>query len=194
MQIQSYISGSSQNSSSTFDKKNPFTSQSLHHVDSCDIMQAVQAIQGAQKAFSEWKNSSIEDRIQLLARIKEILTEKKKRFAELEAVDQGLSFNFVSEHGVEASIHSLNNAISELSNHQANENLSYSATGVISLITSWNLSLRVIFERLAPALAAGNSVLIKISSHSPVTAIILEEILIAAKIPVGLIQILIPNL
>lgn len=191
MQIQSFISGVSQKSSSSFKKRNPFTSQPLHEVHSCDIMQVVQAIQGAQKAFSEWKNSSTTDRILLLGRIKEILIDKKNKFSELEALDQGLSLSFVSDHGIGGSIQSIENAISELSQHQTTESLSHSSTGVISLITSWNLSLRIIFERLAPALAAGNAILIKVSSHSPITAVILEEIIVAAKIPEGLIQILI---
>lgn len=193
MQIQSHISGVNQKFSFTFEKKNPFTGQPLHEVGACDIMQVVQAIQGAQKAFSEWKNSSLEDRISLLERMKQVVSAKKKEFAELEALDQGLPLNFVFEHGIEASLNCLDSAISELSHHQTTDEASFSAAGVISLITSWNLSLRIIFERLAPALAAGNAVLIKVSSHSPVTAIVLQNIVLAAKIPEGLIQILIPH-
>ncbi len=62
--------------------------------------------------------------------------------------------------------------------------------GLVSIISTWCLSLRVITERLAPALAAGNAVLIKISELSPVTAWILAQAFEKAQMPAGLVQML----
>lgn len=191
MQIQSFINSSAHKATSTFIKKNPFNSKILHHVESCELMQAVQAIQGAQKAFIDWKNSSLQQRLNLLKKIKMTIYNKRESFAQQEALDQGLPFQFVLTHGINACLSSLDSAILELEKFQVEDNTLYSANGVISIITSWNLSLRIIFERLAPALAAGNAIVIKISSHSPITAAILAEIVALSDFPIGLIQIIV---
>ena len=193
MRIKSLINAVLQSSKTQFTKKNPFNSENLHEVESCDLMQAVQAIQGAQKAFAIWKASSHEDRFSLLNKLKTSLLERIEIYAQLEATDQGLPLSFVLEHSLKASIASLEQAISQLENNPVTPAISYSATGVISLISSWNLSLRIIFERLAPALAAGNAVIIKVSSSSPVTAHILSEIILSSEIPAGLIQVVVTN-
>lgn len=193
MPIQSLINAVPQSSKSKFYKINPFNSEILHEVESCDLMQAVQAIQGAQKAFIAWKSSTINDRILLLQKIKSAISQCGEMYAQLEALDQGLPFGFVLDHNIGACVDSLDQALLQLKSSNENSCIGvyYSATGVISLITSWNLSLRIIFERLAPALAAGNAVIIKVSSLSPVSARILSEIILKSEVPVGLIQVLV---
>lgn len=193
MVIQSFINSAFQKSAVQFSKLNPFTQEPLHQVEAADLMQAVQAIQGAQKAFLEWKSSSIEDRISLLTKIKESLEANKSKYAKLEALDQGLPLKFVDDHGVQAAIDSFASAIQQLRDFTADSAKFYSAVGVSVTIASWNLSLRVISERLAPALAAGNSVVIKVSSASPVTAHILGQILTDVQCPVGLVQVVVSN-
>ncbi|OFZ31614.1 MAG: hypothetical protein A2622_03275 [Bdellovibrionales bacterium RIFCSPHIGHO2_01_FULL_40_29] len=193
MVIQSFINNQFQKNLVSFQKTNPFNAESLHQVESCDLMQLVNAIQGSQKAFSEWKDSVISDRIQLLKSIKEKIDENELQWAQDEALDQGLPTEFVLQHGVRAASHSFEVAISELVNRVVDNKTEYSAVGVISLISSWNLSLRVICERLAPALAAGNSVIIKVSSQSPVTAVTLARILQAVSAPQGLIQVIVTD-
>lgn len=191
MLIQSLINAVPQISNSKFFKKNPFTSETLHEVKSCDMMQAVQAIQGAQKAFAVWKKTNLRQRILLLSKLKLCLQQNSEIYARHEATDQGLPFSFVLDHSINASIASLDQALSQLENQIDQNETEFSPTGVISLITSWNLSLRIIFERLAPALAAGNAVIIKVSSSSPVTAHILSEIVLKNDVPIGLIQVLV---
>ncbi len=193
MHIQSFINSDFSASTKTFHKKNPFSREPLHTVDCCDLMQVVQAIQGAQKAFSEWKNSSVQDRTDLLNKIIKVIEEKKSEFANLESLDQGLPLEFSLNHNVGAALDCFRRAVQELVNHQPQDKKFFSATGVITILASWNLSLRIICERLAPALAAGNAVVIKVSSQSPVTAFILAEVLKSAEIPSGLAQILVSD-
>ncbi len=200
MRIQSFINSApinaiSKSTSATAAKitlkKNPFTLEALHEVENCEVLHAVQAIQGANKAFSQWKLSSVPDRITLLNNIIRVLTEQKSEFAKLEATDQGLPQHFISDHSVQAAIDAFIDAKTELEQFTPQNGIYFSPVGVISIIASWNLSVRVICERLAPALAAGNAVLIKVSSQSPVTANILARILEAAAVPIGLVQVLI---
>jgi len=193
MIIQSFINGAFQKSFSLFTKKNPFTRTDLHQVEMADLMQAVQALQGAQKTYLEWKSSSLEDRISLLTKIKDGTEKNKIQFAKLEALDQGLPLHFVESHGVQAAIDCFTFAIEQLKNFQPSNAEFYSPNGVTVIIASWNLSLRVICERLAPALAAGNSVVIKVSSASAVTAHILGTVLTEAQCPLGLVQVVVSN-
>lgn len=193
MIIQSYINSTFQKSTSTFIKKNPYTQADQHTVESGDIMQAVQSIQGAQKAFAEWKASTPEDRVLLLQKMKENLIKNKLMYAKLEAQDQALPLTFVQRHGVQAAIESFESAIQQLQNHKPSESESFSPNGVTVIVASWNLSLRVISERLAPALAAGNSVIIKVSSASPITATILGQLLADVNAPIGLVQVIVSN-
>ncbi|MFZ3231292.1 MAG: aldehyde dehydrogenase family protein [Pseudobdellovibrio sp.] len=193
MQIQSFINSTFQKSSSIFTKMNPFTVEALHLVEASEVMHVVQSIQGSQKAFLDWKNTSFVERIELLTKIKNSLVQNKTEYAKLEALDQGLPIHFVLEHGIQAAIASFERAIDQLQNFSHNDNQIVFANGVTVIVTSWNLSLRVICERLAPALAAGNSVIVKVSSWSPVTAFILGQIAINAQMPSGLIQVLVSN-
>lgn len=193
MRIQSFINSKFVGSSQRTIKKNPFTLESLHEIEACDLMQTVQAIQGAQKAFVDWKMTSISQRTVLIEKIIRVLQEKKTEFAKAEALDQGLPLNFSLSHNVEAAIYSFVSAKAQLENYKVEQELQHSATGTISMLSSWNCSLRVICERLAPAIAAGNAVIVKISSQSPITAVILAEVLAAAEVPQGLIQILVSD-
>lgn len=193
MIIQSFINSAFQKGPATFIKKNPYTQADQHQVEGADLMQAVQSIQGAQKAFAEWKMSSIEDRIMLLKKIQDSLVQKKSEYAKLEAQDQALPLRFVEEHGIQAAIDSFGSAIQQLQTYKPATNQFHSPNGVSVIVASWNLSLRVISERLAPALAAGNSVIVKVSSSSPVTAFILGQILQDVQAPAGLVQVLVSN-
>lgn len=193
MIIQSFINADFQKGTASFNKKNLFTSEVQHQVESADLMQAVQSIQGSQKAFLEWKASTLEDRISLLTKIKVNLTNFKSEYAELEALDQGLPLSFVHDHGIQAAIDCFDSAITQLKDFKSNDNQFFSPNGVTVIIASWNLSLRVVSERLAPALAAGNSVIVKISSSAPLTAFILSRALSEAQAPAGLVQILVSN-
>lgn len=195
MEISSFING--QNSitneqSKKIIKYNPFTAEALHEVTECTLLDVVQAIQGAYKAFEEWRQSSIEDRKSLLNKIKSCLEKNQDYFAKLEALDQGLCYEIVKKYTISILIDDLNNIHSEIDQINSAQN-QYFPTGVISIIGSWNLSLRNILQRTLRALSSGNAVIIKVSSASPITAEILKTILIEVGIPKGLVQILISN-
>ncbi len=189
MQIRSFINNSETTLKTQFIKKDPFTGQPLHQVDSAGLLEVVTAIQAGQKAFAEWKTSSIENRIQLLQNFKTHLIKNADSFARFEAIDQALPIHFVKEHGLQSVFTILNEVIQELVDYKEVENVRYSSVGVISIITSWNLSFRLVCERLFPAIAAGNAVIIKVSSQSPVTSSLISELVQLAQAPAGLIQV-----
>jgi acyl-CoA reductase-like NAD-dependent aldehyde dehydrogenase len=189
MNIHSFINNQFYKSDIQFTKLNAYTSEALHTVHSCDLMGLVTAIQAANRAFAQFKTTSLSERRQLVEKIKTALLSRRDDYARLEALDQALPLSFVNKNSLDLVLKMIDTTLAE----QPEEGLHYSPVGVVAIVASWNFSLRVIFERLIPALLAGNAVVIKISSASPVTAHILAEIIQAAAVPEGLINVIVTN-
>lgn len=190
MQIYSFIDNEFYKSDSKFYKYNPYNLEKLHEVSSCDLLGLVSAIRSANQAFLQWKVSSLEERKLLIEKTKAALVAQANEYALLEASDQGLPLAFVRQNSIGLSIKNIDEVIQQ---RPVGENLEYSAVGVIAIVASWNLSLRVILDRLIPAILAGNSVIVKVSSASVVTAHILAEILTVAEAPRGLVNIIVTD-
>lgn len=190
MLIHSFIDNSFYGTDSKFIKLHPYTLQPLHEVSSCDLMGLVKAIRSCHGAFLEWNASLHADRLALIEKISEVLLLKGDEYAWLEATDQGLPLAFVKKNAIQISVLNIKNVQQQ---QPSGENLQYSGVGVVALIASWNLSLRVILDRLIPALLAGNAVVVKVSSQSVVTAHILADILVLAGSPNGLVNIIVTD-
>ncbi len=175
---------------SHFQKLNPYTGEVLGKVAASDAMDVIQAVQAAKKAQVEFEKWTLEQRAELLCSIANKLEEKLEVYALQEALHQGLPLNFVKEKSLQYSIkHLRGTAKTTRKFAQKKDPGTYvQPTGIISLILSWNLSLRLLTERLAPAIAAGNVCLVKVSEFSPVTALIMGEVMTAVQAPKGLVQ------
>jgi len=174
--------------SQTFVKKLPFDEQNISVVNSCS-MDLVQSLQGANKAFNDWRSSTIEDRLLLIDRIQNYLIENKLKFAELESLDQGLSVSFSMVSNIEVAIQKMSQLKYELEEGVASH-LDVLPIGVVGVILSWNLSTRLFVENVIPAILAGNAVVVKISSYAPVTAYLWGELFQNIGLPSGLVQIM----
>jgi len=187
-----YIDGefSPAQSKSSFAKMNPFTGELLGNVAASDAMDVIRAIQAAKRAQTEMEKVTLEQRAELLKRIGNKLEEKAEEYSYEEALHQGLPQNFVQEKSLQYAIQQFRAAAETIAQFEKNKSVYHQAqpTGIISILLSWNLSLRLLAERLAPALAAGNICLVKTSELSPVTAKIMGEVLTAAQAPKGLVQ------
>ena len=190
MQIQSFIDNVFYQSDLKFIKYDPYTLESMHEVKSCDLIGLVTAIRSSNLAFQQWKVSTVPERVALIEKIRAVILARQEEFAKLEAKDQGLPLSFVQKYSLELSLVNIEKVKKQ---RPLGENLQYSAVGVVAIVASWNLSLRVILDRLIPALLAGNSVIVKVSSESVVTAHILAEILITVVAPKGLVNIIVTN-
>lgn len=197
MQIASFIDNEIYQSSESFTALNPFTLEPLHEVKACDLMGLVMAIQASNRAFAQWKTSTAAERIQVVEKIYESLKQNADRYALLEAQDQGLPLHFVQKYGLQKSLQTIESTLNAFKSSEVKaepelqERVQHTPVGVIALVTPWNLSLRVVLDRLIPALLAGNAVVVKVSSHSVVTASILSEILQSAGVLKGLVNVLV---
>lgn len=191
MELLNFIGGvfTPSTSQNSFEKRSPFDGSLLATVAASDAMDVIRSLQAARKASSGLRESSREERAATLLRMAQALEEKTPDYAFLEALHQGLPQSFVIENNLKVAIRILRETAKSLQ-VPLPESTQAQATGIIGIITSWCLSLRLVMERLAPALAAGNVCIIKISEQSPITAQILGEVLQKAGVPEGAVNIL----
>ncbi|MFV8256417.1 aldehyde dehydrogenase family protein [Bdellovibrio bacteriovorus] len=191
MELQNFIGGAfvPSDSQKTFAKISPFDGTELARVTASDAMDVIKAIQSAKKAAPVMKELPLSDRASFLLKLASALEEKSSEYAYQEALHQGLPQSFVLQHSLLPAIKILKDVAASL-NQPLPAQVLPQPVGLVGIITSWNLSLLLVIERMAPALAAGNVCVVKISELSPITAQILGEALQKAEVPAGAVALL----
>lgn len=152
------------------------------------------AVAAARRAFATFSQTSREERVALLERI---VAEYKKRGADLGqsmAEEMGAPISFAATAQVGAGIGGFIHTIAALKDmsfaeHHGAYAVAYEPIGVVGCITPWNWPLNQIALKVAPALAAGNTVVLKPSEECPTNAAIFAEILDAAGVPPGVFNL-----
>ncbi len=195
MQINHFINGEFVKSKNVFQKINPFTQELLANVSNAESLDVIQAIQAGQKAFGEWRNSTLMDRLVWLEKIKSQYIDSKNEIVKSEATDQGLSKQFTEQSNYEIGLQIIDRLLNEINlqmdTHQ--KNIQYSPTGLTVVILSWNLSNRIFIERVLSSVMAGNAVIVKCSSMAPSTGAAWSHIFQKIDFPKGLVQIIHSN-
>ncbi|HMQ54106.1 MAG TPA: aldehyde dehydrogenase family protein [Anaerolineae bacterium] len=163
----------------------------IHLGDQEDVDTAVAA---AQKAFSQFSQTSVAERVALLERIIAIY---QRRSAELGAVlsqEMGAPVSLANRSQVAAGLSHLQAALKVLKSFEWEKDLGrnrivYEPIGVCALITPWNWPLNQIGAKVAPALAAGCTMVLKPSEIAPLNAIIFAEIIHEAGVPAGVFNL-----
>ena len=159
----------------------------------------VEAAVGAAKlAAPTWATTTIEHRAHLLCRLADLLEAELESLAELESRDSGKPVSLARRLDIPRAISNLRffaSAISQWSSeaHTSNAHtLNYTLrqpVGVVGCISPWNLPLYLFTWKIAPALAAGNTIVAKPSEITPCTAARLGELSIVAGFPPGVLNI-----
>ena len=152
------------------------------------------AVAAAKRAFKTWSQTTREERLAVLNRIVE---EYKKRGADLAvamAEEMGAPVSFAGTAQVGAGIGGFLGTIEALKNFNFMEDgpgykVAYEPIGVVGMITPWNWPLNQIALKVAPALAGGNTMVLKPSEECPTNAKIFAEILDAAGVPPGVFNL-----
>lgn len=174
-------------------KLNPFTHQPLYQHPKNSLLDIVKTIQTANKVYSEWKTTTLSDRIGFLEKIIQHYTLKKNEIILSESLDQGLPLSFTEAANYNMGLELFHQFKLELQNHQESAQKIYSPNGVMSIVLSWNLSNRLFIEKAISAWLAGNTVIVKVSSVAVSTALQWQDILAKAQIPDGTIQFVITD-
>ncbi len=163
--------------------------------DASDIDQAVEA---AEKAFTAWGETPLDERARLLRRVAELIEERADTLAHAESVDSGKPLSVARQVDIPraaANFRFFSSAIQHFfSESHAMGTLALNYTlraplGVVGCISPWNLPLYLFTWKVAPALAAGNTVVAKPSELTPMTAYLLSEICREAGLPPGVLNI-----
>ena len=153
------------------------------------------AVAAAQRAFKTFSKTTREERIALLERI---VAGMKARAAELGAAmaeEMGAPVGFATTAQVGAGIGGFLGTIAALKDFSFTEKqggvtIAYEPIGVVGMITPWNWPLNQIALKVAPALAGGNTMILKPSEECPTNAAIFAEILDEAGVPPGVFNLI----
>ncbi len=182
-------------SGNTLDVIDPATEQAFIQIAVGDARDVDKAVEAAARAFPAFSNTSVAERLALL---KEILRVYNLRYEDLvKAVSQemGAPLHFARDAQIWSGRAHLESTISALENFRFSEqhgatHVVREAIGVCALITPWNWPLNQIVCKVAPAIAAGCTVVLKPSEIAPLTGIIFAEILHEAGVPAGVFNLL----
>ena len=164
-----------------------------------DELDVENAIKAASKAFEIWSEYSIEKRSQIMMGLADLIDEHSEELAIAESLDNGKPIWLAKEVDIPRASKNLRffaNAITQYSSssHDMVEAKAINYTlrqplGVVATISPWNLPLYLFTWKIAPALAAGNTVVAKPSEVTPLTAFMLSELCIKAGMPEGVLNI-----
>ncbi|UUL81449.1 aldehyde dehydrogenase family protein [Sphingomonas qomolangmaensis] len=173
---------------------NPATEQPCSRITLGTTADFDAAVAAARQAFERFGRSSVDERIALL---EAIMVEYKARAGELAeaiALEMGCPISVARTAQVGSGIGHLAAAIQALRDFTFEETINTSIVvhepiGVVALITPWNWPLNQIVAKVAPALAAGNTMILKPSEEAPACAAIFAEVLDAAGVPAGVFNL-----
>lgn len=199
MKVQNFINGEFKPALSgrLIENRNPSNGQVYGSLPDSDKSDVEEAFLAAEAAFPAWSNTPSEERFKILNAIAEGIDSLREELALAESIDQGKPLWLAKTEMIRASQNFRFFATAAMqfsSESHASENTAINYTlrspiGVVGCISPWNLPLYLFTWKVAPALAAGNCVVAKPSEFTPVTASMLANICIAAKLPSGVLNI-----
>jgi 4-guanidinobutyraldehyde dehydrogenase/NAD-dependent aldehyde dehydrogenase len=188
-------------SGDTFECLSPVDGRFLQNIASCNAQDADLAVSVARKTFASgiWSRESPVMRKQILIRFADLLESHAEELALLDTLDMGkpiMDSLTVDLPGAIDAIRWSAEAIDKIYDEVAPTSsdqlglVTREPVGVIAAIVPWNFPLMMASWKLGPALATGNSVILKPSERSPLTAIRIAQLAIDAGIPTGVLQVL----
>jgi acyl-CoA reductase-like NAD-dependent aldehyde dehydrogenase len=188
-------------SGESFETRNPATGEPLEKVASAGPDDAAAAVSAARRAFDDgtWGAQSVpRDRATVLFKVAEIIRRDRDRLAELETLDNGKplgdSYWDVDEAAYMFEYYAgwatkVMGSIPPVG-PEAMSLVIKEPVGVAALITPWNYPILMASQKVAPALAAGCTAILKPAEQTPLTAIELARILEEAGVPPGVFNLL----
>jgi aldehyde dehydrogenase (NAD+) len=174
-----------------FDSVNPATEEVLARVAHADQGDVDLAVKAARKAYDEvWSKLSGKERGKYIFRIARMMQERAREFAVIESLDGGKPIRESRDIDVPlACNHFFYYAGWADKLEYAFPNRKVNALGVAGQIIPWNFPLLMAAWKIAPALAAGNTVVLKPAESTSLTALKLAEIIKDAGLPAGVVNI-----
>lgn len=182
----------------TIDVINPFDNQVIATIPSLEKSQVIDAVAIAHKAQIDWAQKTANERAAILNNWADLIDQNKEDLATIMTAEQGKPIT--ESRGEIGYANSFIRWFAEEGKRiygdvipTTNKDLRYvvlkQPIGVCAAITPWNFPAAMITRKVAPALAAGCSIIVKPATETPLTALALGELAIRAGLPAGLLQI-----
>ncbi|GAA1249690.1 aldehyde dehydrogenase family protein [Oryzihumus leptocrescens] len=177
---------------SAFKTISPATEEVLAEVTEASEADVDRAVRAARRAYDgAWGRLSGAERGKYLFRIARILQERAREFAVLESIDNGKPIKESRDVDVPlAAAHFFYHAGWADKLDYAGLGDNPRAIGVVGQVIPWNFPLLMLAWKIAPALAAGNTVVLKPAETTPLTALLFAEVCQQADLPAGVVNIL----
>ncbi|MFJ6456129.1 gamma-aminobutyraldehyde dehydrogenase [Paenarthrobacter sp. NPDC091669] len=189
--------GTSGQTKDVIDPSNGTTVDTITLAGSDDVKLAVQA---ARDAFPAWSRATPGERSAVLIQFAALMSERAEEFAQLESRQAGKPIRLTREFDVPGTIDNIAFFAGAARNLEGKATGEYStdhtssirreAIGVIGSISPWNYPLQMAAWKILPAIAAGNTVVLKPAEITPLTSLLFAEVATEAGIPAGVINVI----
>lgn len=201
--LKNYVAGEFVDTDLRFDNINPVDGSLINQVAEADAALVDQAVKAAREALEgPWGKMPLAERCALLHKVADGIEARFDEFVAAEMADTGKSFFQAQTIDIPRGAANFR-AFSDMIKSQSSEcfhtdtpdgrgALNYSVNkplGVVAVIAPWNLPLLLMTWKLAPAMAAGNTIIAKPSEETPATATLLAEVMHDAGIPAGVFNL-----
>lgn len=193
-----WIGGERVASSSTFDDISPIDETVIAQVARGGADEAEAAVEAAAAAFPAWAATPPTERARLLHRVADLVEERIEQLAIVETTDNGALLRSHLRGVMPRVAHNFRFFAEYLTDHLSHpdfetrghtNHVSWDPSGPALLITPWNAPLMLATWKVAPALAAGCTVILKPAEWSPLTASLLADITADAGVPAGVFNV-----
>ena len=178
----------------------PATGEPVAYLNAASVADVEEAIAGADHAFrtSGWAQKKPHERAAVLYRVAQLIRERGEAMAQMQRLDNGKPISetrnlVASAAGTFQFFAAACETLEETLTPMRGDNLTmsvYEPMGVVAAITPWNSPIASEAQKMAPALAAGNAVVVKPAEVTPLAALELARICIEAGVPAGMISVL----
>ena len=177
-----------------FDVINPANEEVCARIALGSVADVDRAVEAARKAFESFSQSTREERIALLSNVLEVYKRREQEVADVMTLEMGAPKEFALVWQAGSGTAHLESTIEVLKHYeferlQGTTLVMHEAIGVVGMITPWNWPINQIVCKVAPALAAGCTMVLKPSEIAPLSGIIWAEIMHEAGVPKGVFNL-----
>lgn len=183
----------------TFVSTNPCTGEPIAELAYASAADTARAIEAAHAAFPAWAALDVETRGKMLHRVADILESRLEEFARWEAMDTGKPIRETRSIDIPLAVRAFHfhadnmkalcGKVIPVPGQPLFDYTSYEPYGVIGSIAPWNFPIHLLTRSIGAALAAGNTVVCKAATLTPVTSQLLGEVFLEAGVPAGVFNI-----
>ena len=198
-----FINGRTEQGTSTHthDVVNPATGGVVATVDLASAADVDRAVAAARAAFATWARTAPGERSAILHRFASILTERAEEFARVESSQTGKPLRLTRGFDVPGTIDNIEFFAGAARHLEGKATAEYSPDhtssirrepiGVVGSIAPWNYPLQMAAWKILPAIAAGNTIVLKPAEITPLTSVMFAQALNDAGLPPGVVNVLV---